>query len=151
MPAPDPEAIFQALALGVTGDHQSGLEALQPLVDAGPASTFALLASLAETASKATREMNGPGALYGIAVVGPNGENDIDSLPPPIRFATRFIATWANRDRDTAHALFWAVAGPADQHGTDDLADAITVVYAMAVAAAEHLVLEQRRTREGTT
>ncbi|WNI31474.1 hypothetical protein [Streptomyces sp. ITFR-6] len=150
MPAPDPAAIFQALALGVTGDHQGGLDALQPLVDAGPASTFALLASLAETASKEAREANGPDTFYG-TVVGPDGEGDIGMLPPPIRFAARFITAWANRDRDTAHALFWAVVEPSDRNGTSDLSDAITAVYGMAVAAAEHLVLEQRRKREGTT
>ncbi|WP_199570587.1 hypothetical protein [Streptomyces murinus] len=148
MPAPDPEPIVQALAVGVTGDHQRGLSLLQPLVDAGPTSTFALLCSLAETASKEARDAHGPDTWFGIDVSGPGGQADISVLPPPIQFAARFVTAWANRDRDMAHALFWAVAGPSDRDGTDDLANAITAVYGMAVAAAEHIVLEQRHKRE---
>ncbi|NDK24707.1 hypothetical protein FSY75_09500 [Streptomyces sp. TR1341] len=148
MPAPDPEPIVQALAVAVAGDFQRGLSLLQPLVDAGPQSTYALLCALAETASKEARDAHGPDTWFGLDVQGPGGQADISVLPPPLQFAARFVTARANRDRATAHALFWAVAGPSDRDGTDALADAITAVFEMAVAAAEHIVLEQRRKRE---
>ncbi|MFJ7592484.1 hypothetical protein ACIQZO_34965 [Streptomyces sp. NPDC097617] len=148
MPAPDPKAILQALAYGFTGEFQRGLDTLQPIVDAGPHSTYALLGSLAETASKEARETNTPGTTYGIALEGLEGAASIDDLPPPVRFAARFITAWANRDHDATDALFWAIAEPAVRDGTDALGDCITAVYAMAVPAAEHIVREQRRLRE---
>ncbi|WP_434593417.1 hypothetical protein [Streptomyces sp. A5-4] len=148
MPAPDPQIILEALSHGATGDHQRGLDMLQPMVDAGPRSTFALLGSLAEMASKEARDTYGPDTFYGMAVETPDGRASADVLPPPVRFATQFITAWANRDQDTAHALFLAAAKSAEQNGTDELSDGITAVYAMAAVAAEHVVLEQRRLRE---
>ncbi|MFC5072845.1 hypothetical protein ACFPN0_14935 [Kitasatospora cinereorecta] len=148
MPAPDPKVILEALAYGVAGDLQRGLDTLQPIVDAGPHSVYALLGSLAETASREAREANGPGTWYGIELEGPDGPENIDVLPPPVMFAARFITAWANRDQDAAHALFRAVAEPADRDGTDALADCITAVYAMAVPVAQVVVEEQRRRLE---
>ncbi|MGW6456303.1 hypothetical protein ACWF94_10315 [Streptomyces sp. NPDC055078] len=148
MPAPEPQVILEALAHGVVGDVQRGLETLQPIVDAGPRSTYALLGSLAETASKEVREANGPGIFYGLELEGPDGPVNIDVLPPPVQFAAQFIAAWANRDQDAAYALFWAVAEPSDRDGTSALADCITAVYAMAVPVAEHAARQQRGRRE---
>ncbi|MET4641310.1 MULTISPECIES: hypothetical protein [Streptomyces] len=48
--APEPMITLQALTKGVVGDHHAGLELLQPIVDAGPRSSYALLGCLAETA-----------------------------------------------------------------------------------------------------
>ncbi|MFD5788638.1 hypothetical protein ACFWH1_18695 [Streptomyces sp. NPDC127037] len=151
MPAPDPATITEALAFGVVGDYQHGLGLLQPIVDSGPRATFALLGALAEVASKEARESHAPGTRFGIETEGPDGETGIDLLPPPVRFAARYITAWANRDQDLAWDLFWAIAEPSDRDGTDALADCVTAVYGMAVAVAEHTVLEQRRNREGTT
>lgn len=148
MPAPDPDAIFQAVALGVTGNHQDGLNLIQPFVDAGPASTFALLCALAETASHEARDSHAPGTSFGIVVEDPAGPADITVLPPAVQFGAQFITAWANRDRPMARALFWALAEPSDLNGTDALADGITAVYGMAVAVAERVVIEQRRKRE---
>jgi hypothetical protein len=63
---------------------------------------------------------NGPGTLYLIEVDGPDGPSDAGALPPPIRFAARFVTAWASRDQDTAFALSRAVAESADTNGTDD-------------------------------
>ncbi|RWZ73356.1 hypothetical protein EQK42_24815 [Streptomyces albidoflavus] len=149
MPAPDPEVILEALAYGVAGDFQRGLDTLQPIVDAGPRSTYALLGALAETASREAREANDAGTLYGIALDGPNGPVDIDVLPPPVMFAARFITAWANRDQDAASALFWAVAEPSDRDGTSALADCITAVYGMTVPVAQYAAEELHRREEG--
>ncbi|MGC4947773.1 hypothetical protein ACLQ2N_16450 [Streptomyces sp. DT224] len=150
MPAPDPLMITEALSYGIAGDHDHALGLLQPIVDTGPASTYALLGALAEIASKEARDTHQPGTRFGIETEGPDGATDIDVLPPPVRFAARFTTAWANRDRDMALALFHAVAEPADRDGTDELADCITALYGMAVAVAEQTVLEHRRTRRGT-
>jgi hypothetical protein len=147
VPASDTRIIGEALACSVAGDHQRGLSMLQPLVDAGPRSTFALLACLAETASADARDTNGPATWYGMEVVGPDGPADAELLPPRLRFAARFVTAWANRDQPTAYALFRAVAELSDRDGTPDLAEAVGAVYAMAAATAEYLVLQQRRQR----
>jgi hypothetical protein len=149
MPTTDPQIILEALAHGVAGAPERGLALIQPLVDAGPRSTYALLGSLAEVASKDAREAS-PDTLLGMQVVGPDGPADVELLlllPPPLRFAARFVAAWANRDQDTAHALFWAVAEPSDRDGIDDLAEAIRAVFAMAGASAEYEVAQKRRQR----
>ena len=144
MQAPEPLIIGAALACSVAGEHQRGLDMLQPIVDAGPRSTYALLGSLAEVASKDARETS-PDMMFGMEVIGPDGPADVQLLPPPLRFAARFVTAWANRDQDTAHALFWAIAEPSDRDGTEDLAEAITAVFGMAAAVTEYLVLEQRQ------
>lgn len=152
---PDPDApmtILEALSHGAAGDKDRALALLQSLVDAGPRSTFALLGSLAEAVCRMTTD---PEALdlapqrgkFVLAVDGPNGPASSELLPPPLRFAGRFITCWANRDRDTAYALFRAVAYASEQDGTDDLAEAITATFGMAVAATEAFVIEQRAKR----
>ncbi|MFD3608995.1 hypothetical protein ACFWXA_13140 [Streptomyces atroolivaceus] len=146
MPAPDPHTILEALSHAIAGNPQRGLELIQPIVDAGPRSTYALLGALAETASKDVRDANGPGTLYGLDVQSPDGPADVDLLPPHLKFAARFVTAWANRDQDTAAALFWAVAERSDR-SAEDLADAITAVFAMAAAVAEYEVIKQRRNR----
>jgi hypothetical protein len=100
-------------------------------------------------ASKEARETNEPGTLFGIDPEGPDGPGSVDVLPPPVRFALRFITAWANRDQDTAYALFWAIAEPSDRDGTTALGDCITAVYAMTVPVAGQIVAEQRRRKEG--
>ncbi|MEC3995222.1 hypothetical protein VSR01_17435 [Actinacidiphila sp. DG2A-62] len=147
MPATEAQTILDALAHSVAGDTERGLALLQPLVDAGPRSTYALLGSLAEVASSDAREAS-PGSSFGMEVIGPDGPADAELLPPPLRFAAHFVTAWANRDQDTAHALFWAVAEPSDRYGTDDLAEAIRAVFAMAAATAEYEVARKRRQRE---
>lgn len=145
---PPPYTILDALAHGVAGRPDKGLRLLQPLVDAGPRSTYALLGALAETAARPAQDLNGPGTRFGIAVDGPDGRpGSTDDLPPALRFATRFITAWGNRDQDTAIALFSVVAEHAETHRTDDLADAIRTVYEIAVVSAQAIVAERRRQR----
>ncbi|MEU2487106.1 hypothetical protein ABZ593_21165 [Streptomyces sp. NPDC012617] len=148
MPAPDPHTVLEALAYGVAGDAQRGLDTLQPIVDAGPDSTYALLGALAEVATQDARDNNAPGTVFGIDLQDVDGFADIDVLPPPVRFAARFLTAWANRDQDTAIALFRAIAEPSNSDNTDALGDCITAVYAMTVPVAQGVVEEQRRRRE---
>lgn len=141
--------IGEAVAHGVAGDQERGLAMLQPLVDAGPRSTYALLAGLAETAAFTALRDQRPGEMFGLPVEDTvTGQAaSVDVLPPPLRFAAQFTTAWANRDRDTALALFNTFAFESDRAGTPDLGDAIGVLYAMAVTTSTEVV---RQTREGT-
>jgi hypothetical protein len=141
--SPAPGNIGKALVHGIAGDHDRALELLQPLVDEGPRSAFALLGALAEAAAYHAREANGPGVEYDIEVTGPDGPADADVLPPNIRFAAQFVTAWANDDRDTALALFNALADHSDTNGTQDLGAGIYAVYTMAVASVSHAVAEE--------
>lgn len=143
------DTIGEAVAYGVTGDHERGLSLLQPLVDAGPLSTYALLAALAEAAAFTALQNQRPGEAFGIPVVNEiTGQAaSVDVLPPPHRFAAQFVTAWANRDQDTARALFNAFAHDSDRRGTPDLGDAISLMYGMAVETSTEVVREARRKR----
>jgi hypothetical protein len=127
---------------------------LQPLVDAGPLSTYALLGALAEgicrmTADPQLLDVDGDVEQGGFVMLvdGPDGPASSELLPAPLRFAGRFLTCWANRDFATTKALFQALAEPSDRDGTDDLDEAITTLYGMAVATTEAFVIERRRQR----
>ncbi|MGA5340461.1 hypothetical protein ACPCK3_15060 [Streptomyces griseoincarnatus] len=145
--------IGEAIAHGVAGDQERGLRMLQPLVDAGPRSTYALLASLAETAAHTALQNQRPGEMFGMPVenTATGQAAPMDVLPPPVRFAAQFTTAWANRDRDTALALFQAFAFASDDAGTPDLGDAIGLLYSMAVTTSTEVVRQARQAREGTS
>ncbi|MFE0765420.1 hypothetical protein [Streptomyces smyrnaeus] len=142
MTSPDPDAIVEAVSYGVLGRHETAMTMLQPHVDAGPASTYGMLCVLAHLAH--TDDGGGaPDDPLMIHVEGPGGRPaTIDELPPPLRFAVRFVTACANRDHATSCALFSAVARHAEAHQTSDLAEAINIVYDMAVATT---TVKQRR------
>ncbi|OEV09328.1 hypothetical protein [Streptomyces nanshensis] len=137
----EPQQIFAAIAAGVANAPERGLALLQPIVDRGPRPTYALLCSLAEAASHTAREQ--PGDFFGIELesVTTGEPGSIEELPPQIRFAAQFVTAWANRDHDTAHGLFTALAA------TEHLATGIGAVYDMAVATARNIVDAQRQGR----
>jgi hypothetical protein len=145
----EPRVIGEALAYGVTGDQERGLSLLQPLVDAGPLSTYALLSALAEAAAFTALQNRRPGQTFTLPVVhevtGQAASGDV--LPPALRFAAQFVTTWANRDQAAARALFNVFAHDSDRHGTPDLAQAISLVYGMAVMTSIDVVKETRRKR----
>lgn len=155
MTTPPPDLIAEALAHGIHGHPERGLLLLEPLVDAGPTSTYALLASLAETASRQARQARefldaaGTGAdlgvMFGIEIEGPDGPASAQVLPVPLRFAVQFVTAWANGDQETAEALFRAMAEPSVRLGTDDLADSIRIVFDMAVLGAEASLAARRQ------
>jgi len=141
----DVKAIGEAIAHGVAGDVDAGLALIQPLVDRGPRTTCALLGSLAETAAfLAHRDQ--PGVWFGTVVerIDDGSEGSVDSLPRPLRFAAQFVTAWANGDRDTAYALFKAIAEDSDTRGLSDLADGVAAIYGMAIATATEVVKQRR-------
>jgi hypothetical protein len=144
----EPDLVLHAVAHGVTGDRDTGLGMLQPLVDAGPTSTYTLACQLAETVALKTRRY--PRDIgWAFEIVGPDGEvQPVEETAAPLRFAARFVAARASYHNDTALALYLAVAQHADTHGTSDLAEAIVTLYDLAVAACATIVEERRRLRE---
>ncbi|AIV35566.1 hypothetical protein [Streptomyces sp. CCM_MD2014] len=139
----------EALSHGIAGDRMRGVALLQPLVDAGPLSTFALLGGLAEVAAHTALQNQLPGETFGLPVnnVLTGEPASADVLPPPLRFAAQFVTTWANRDRDTARALFETFAFESDRTGSPDLAEAIGLVYDMAVTTGAEVVRQARQER----
>ncbi|WP_413808172.1 hypothetical protein [Streptomyces sp. OE57] len=138
--------IAEAVSHGVAGDQPRGVALLQPLVDAGPRSTYALLAGLAEVAACTALENQRPGTMFGLPVenIATGQPESVDVLPPPLRFTAQFVTAWANRDQDTARALFDTFAGEADRTGSPDLGDAIGLLYGMAVATSTEVVRAHR-------
>lgn len=141
--------IGEAVAYGVIGDEEHGLSLLQPLVDAGPRSTYALLGGLAEGAAFTALQNQRPGEAFTLPVVDKitGRAASVDVLPPPLRFAAQFVTAWANRDQDTARALFNVFADDSDRRGTPDLGDAVGLMYGMAVTTSTEVVREARRKR----
>lgn len=153
MPAPNPETVLRALALGVSGDEPGGLKLLEPIVAEGPDPTYVLLSTLAEAALFTSRKGLYPEAPSEYIVEGPGGSRDMDLLPPHLRFAAQFIGAWAARDQDKARALFGTVIEqPVTEGGDDPLLDGTIAVFMFAVAEAKNIVRTQRRLNsEGST
>lgn len=147
--ASDARAIQEAVAYGVAGDSDRGVDLLQPLVAAGPNSTYALLGSLAEVAAFTALKNRRAHESFALTVenLATGRSASAEDVPAPARFAGRFVTAWANRDQDTALALFKALAEESDRTGSTDLGDAIGAVYGMAVATAIEIVRTQRKRR----
>lgn len=137
----DSRAILDAIANGVTGDHQAAFDLLLPILKRDPQSMYGVLCALAEMASAEMRLHQKPGDFFGIEVEHLGGaEASISDAPPGVRFATQFVTAWANRDQDTADALCLAMYD-GDFHA---LVVGIRLVYDMAIVALKG-VLEQQR------
>jgi hypothetical protein len=143
-PPGDSKQIFEALTHGVTGDHDTAMNLLLPILKRTPQSTYATLCALAESASFDARQQNKPGQHFGIEVehIDTGAEASTDDLPPGIRFAARFVTAWANRDHGTADALYRALHEDPDQ-----FAIGVRAVYDMAVVSLRSFC--ERKREEG--
>ncbi|MFD9903874.1 hypothetical protein [Streptomyces sp. NPDC059063] len=145
-PADGPRIVGEALAHAAAGDPSGGAELLIPLIEAGPVSTYALAGMLAEAACYIARR-DYPGAFFGLGADNKRTRQpaSVDDFKPSVVSAARFVAAWANRDQDTATALFLTLYdGP-----EDDFIDALTALFEMAVATAAAVQAEERRARRG--
>jgi hypothetical protein len=134
-PQDDPaETIMAALAHGLTGHPEKAAPLFEPFL-AGPTTAFGLCAALAETTVRTDRQAAPKDSAFGLLVLDANtGQHgDINTLPAGIRFAAQFAAAWANDDRDTATALFDALAYADTEEAADALAVGIRALYDMAV------------------
>lgn len=129
----DGKQIFEALAHGVAGDHDAAMALLLPVLKRDPRSTYATVCSLAESASFDARQHRQPGEHFGIEVddIRTGAEGSANDLPPGIRFAAQFVTAWANRDHDTADALYKAL----HREDPDEFVIGVRALYDMAVVS----------------
>lgn len=145
----DIRRIGEALSMGVAGDLRAGLEHLGPVIEQGRRATYALFASLAETASHIALREKPAGAWFEISVEDATSGNpaSLDETEPEVAFAARFVTAWANRDHATCEALFAALSAHAEATTFDALVDALIVVFEMAVATAKDVAAEEAADR----
>lgn len=145
-----PRIVGEALARGVRGDLEGGVDLLVPLIAGSWLDAFALACMLAETASHVARRDQQPGEHFALAVehavTGQSAPAQV--LPPHVRFAAQFTTAWANRDKAHAQALF---DGMYQRSSTDGgvLIDGLLMLFQMAVCTAKEVIAEERAERRG--
>ncbi|TFV33151.1 hypothetical protein E4K10_30185 [Streptomyces sp. T1317-0309] len=138
-----------ALARAMTQDWHGAGELLVPLIGVGYGNAYGLAAMLAETASFIARRDQADGTFFAMPVedINTGEEVSVDDLPPHVAFAAQFTTAWANRDHDTAEALFralWEQASPPD--GVE-LVDGLLFLFRMAVETSKAVTAEERAKR----
>ncbi|MFM9590772.1 hypothetical protein ACKI16_29720 [Streptomyces scabiei] len=144
--------VGEALAHAVAGDTMTGGMLLVPLIEEGRRSCYALAGMLAETASHIARRDQASGT-FGIVVdnLATGLPGSVDVLPPDLRWAAQFVTAWANRDQDTAAALFTTLADQAEATEGPELVDGLLRLFTMAAATAKEVCAEQRAHRTNPT
>lgn len=129
----DSSRIFEALTHGVAGDHDTAMSLLLPALKRNPRSMYATVCSLAESASFDARQHQQPGEHFGIEVedIKTGAEGSTNDLTPGVRFAAQFVTAWANRDHDTADALYKAL----HRQNPDEFVIGVRALYDMAVVS----------------
>ncbi|MGW2692391.1 hypothetical protein ACWC3Y_11075 [Streptomyces sp. NPDC001296] len=141
----DSQQLFQALAHGVAGDDTTAWNIIEPLACRDDTAMYGVFCGLAESAAFDALQQHGPGD-YVIEVehLDTGEAGSVDVLPAGVRFATQFVTAWANRDEDTAHALYMAFY----PDRSDDLAVGLRALYEMAVVSLRGYV-QRKREAEG--
>lgn len=156
-PPPDltdpPDVIRWALARAVAGDELGAGMLLAPLIEDGYCSSYALAVMLAETASHIARREQPAGTCLQIAVdnLATGLTASVEVLPPDVRWAAQFVTAWANRDQDTAQALFDALVEEASASDGPEFVDGLLQLFAMAVITAKAVCAEERARRTTRT
>jgi hypothetical protein len=129
----DSARILEALTHGIAGDDETAWKLLSPIVRRSDAAMYATFCAIAEAAAFDALQNQKPGEHFGIEVENTHTgqEGSIDAFPPGIRFAAQFVTACANRDHDTAHALYRALY----QADSDDLGVGLRALYEMAVVS----------------
>jgi hypothetical protein len=141
----DSKQIFEALTHGVAGDDDTAWKLLRPIVRRSEQAMFAVVCTIAEAAAFDAIQQNGAGNfVLEVEDVETGAEGSANELPPGIRFATQFVTAWANRDQDTAEALYVALA----KSDPEELAVGLRTLYEMAVVSLRGFV-ERKREAEG--
>lgn len=142
----DSSQILEALSHGIAGDDDTAWGILQPIVRRSDATMFATLCTLAEAAAFDALQNQQPGERFGLQVddIHTGAKGSAEDLPPGIRFAAQFVTAHANRDTDTADALYRAIY----LRDPENLAIGFRTVYEMAVVSLRAFC-ERKRTEEG--
>lgn len=141
----DSQQMFEALAHGVAGDDDTAWELICPIVRRDETAMFAVFCSLAESAAFDSIQQHGTGNfVLKVEDITTGAEGSVEVLPPGMRFATQFLTAWANRDQDTAEALYLALY----RTDPDELGVGLRALYEMAVVSLRGFV-ERKREAEG--
>lgn len=141
----DSRQIFEALAHGVAGDNDTAWKLLQPIVRRSEPAMYATICALAESAAFDSIQQHGPGDfVIEVEDIVTGAEGSVAVLPTGVRFAVQFVTAWANRQQDTAEALYLALY----KSDPEALADGVRAIYEMAVVSLRGFV-ERKREAEG--
>lgn len=141
----DSQHIFEALAHGVSGDDDTAWNLIRPIVRRSDQAMFAVFCSLAESAAFDSIQQHGAGNfVLEVEDLATGAEGSVEVLPPGVRFATQFLTAWANRDQDTAEALYLALY----RSEPEALADGLRALYEMAVVSLRGFI-QRKREAEG--
>lgn len=129
----DSKQILEALSHGIAGDDDTAWKLLSPIVRRSDTAMYATFCALAESAAFDALQNQQPGEHFGIEVenIHTGEEGSVDAFPPGIRFAAQFVTARANRDEDTAAALYRALY----TSESDDLGIGLRAIYEMAVVS----------------
>ncbi|MFB7461248.1 hypothetical protein [Streptomyces sp. NPDC056188] len=146
--AADSQHIFEALTHGVAGDNDTAWTLLRPIVRRSNTAMYATFCAIAEAATFDAHQNQQPDEHFGIEVenIHTGEEGSVDAFPPGIRFAAQFVTARANRDEDTAHALYQSLY----DSSPDDLGIGLRALYEMAVVSLRAFC-ERKREAEGRT
>ncbi|MFF0092767.1 hypothetical protein ACFYSF_22780 [Streptomyces canus] len=144
-----PLIVEEALLRAINGDGHGGGMLLVPLIEESRFSCFALCAMLATAAKAGMDHLDTASGLSMVVLQVEDVETgesaSVDDLPPDVVFAARFTAAWVNEDRETAQALFDALAADTDTDaGMCRLIDGVLALYGMAIATTRALVQAER-------
>ncbi|MER6534352.1 hypothetical protein ABT215_11175 [Streptomyces sp900105755] len=143
--AADSNQIFEALTHGVAGDDDTAWDLLAPIAQRSNHAMYAVFCTIAEAAAFDAIQQQGAGNfVIEVEDVETGAEGSVDELPPGVRFATQFLTARANRDEDTAHALYLAL----HQNNPDELGIGLRALYEMAVVSLRSFI-ERKRAAEG--
>ena len=141
----DSQHVFEALAHGVSGDDDTAWNLIGPIVRRSEPAMYATICALAESAAFDAIQQQGAGNfVLEVEDIETGAEGSVDVLPPGVRFATQFLTAWANRDQDTAEALYLALY----KSDPDELGIGLRALYEMAVVSLRGFV-ERKRKAEG--
>ena len=141
----DSQQLFQALAHGVAGDNDTAWNLIHPLIHRDNTAMYGVFCGLAESAAFDNLQQHGPGNfILEVEDIATGADESADVLPAGVRFAARFVTAWANRDHDTADALYRGL------YTTDPeaLADGLRALYEMAIVSLRAFC-ERKREAEG--
>lgn len=142
---PDSRQLFEALAHGVSGDDDTAWAMIRPLVRRDEAAMYGVFCALAESAAFDSIQQHGPGGfVIEVEDIVTGTEGSVAVLPTGVRFAVQFVTAWANRQQDTAEALYLALY----RSDPDELGVGLRALYEMAVASLRGFV-ERKREAEG--
>ena len=139
----DSQQIFEALCHGVAGDNNTAWTLIRPIVRRSNQAMYAVFCTIAESAAFNAIQQQGAGNfILEVEDIRTGAAGSVDELPPGVRFATQFMTAWANRDQDTAEALYLGLY----ETNPDALGVGLRTLYEMAVVSLRGFVERKRKT-----